>query len=317
LPLSPVDREVINDLELRTRHSNFHFWPSRDRRCLGTNSYFQRVRLRTASAFAVRGMDRAFLDELLADPEGPFQRAGRCEGSAAVRIDVLVNGVPRRALYQRYPKTSWIDPVKTLMRRSAALQTWWFGHALRDRFVPTPRPLALIHRSRFGLPWDGYLLREAVDGATPLDQYLASLHSFDPAQRRVALQRRIEQVAHLVRVLHERGLSHVRLGGDTVFVGDAPDLASRLANPHPWLPIFDGVWLMDLVGLSCHFPMPRRLRVQNLARLNAGLMRHAILSRTDRLTFLGTYLQWDLHGRTGWKAWWREIASETQKLVGP
>ena len=56
-------------------------------------------------------------------------------------------------------------------------------------------------------------------------------------------------------------------------------------------------------------------RVQNLARLNASFHNNALLTRTDRLRFLRTYLNWGIHGRGNWKAWWRRIAQATQDKV--
>ena len=52
--------------------------------------------------------------------------------------------------------------------------------------------------------------------------------------------------------------------------------------------------------------------MQNLARLNAGLHEQHELTRTDRLRFLRSYLQWGLFGKQGWKKWWQAIALATQ-----
>ena len=56
-------------------------------------------------------------------------------------------------------------------------------------------------------------------------------------------------------------------------------------------------------------------RVRDLARLNASLLRHALLTRADRLRFLRTYLNWGLHGREGWKGWWRDVEKATGRKV--
>jgi hypothetical protein len=61
--------------------------------------------------------------------------------------------------------------------------------------------------------------------------------------------------------------------------------------------------------------MPRRLCVQNLARLHASFHKDPLLTRTDKLRFLRTYLQWGLFGRHRWKRWWREIEAATQAKI--
>jgi hypothetical protein len=309
----PANRVVIADLEQRTWLSNFRFWPTRDVRCLGTNRYFERVRSGGVCAYAARDLDRRQLDALLADPDAPFRRTG--VGAAAVELEVRVNGVSRPAVYQRFPAPSGSDTFTALFSRSAPVQMWWHGHAVRDRWLPTPRPLALLQRRHWGLPRESYLLRARVDGAATLEQFLVSLRSLPPEKRRDALRPRIEQLALMVRLLHQRGLSHPRLSIAGLAVSDVPTPEGRLNDPPPWLERLDGIWLMDLVGITNRLPVPRAERVQNLAVLYTSLTHDPIVSRTDRLRFLGVYLEWALRGRTGWKAWWREIDAASRKMV--
>jgi hypothetical protein len=75
------------------------------------------------------------------------------------------------------------------------------------------------------------------------------------------------------------------------------------------------VWLIDLVGVELCRKLRRTRRVQNLARLNASFYTHPLLTRTDRLRFLRTYLNWGVHGRGNWKAWWHRVARATRNKV--
>jgi len=61
--------------------------------------------------------------------------------------------------------------------------------------------------------------------------------------------------------------------------------------------------------------MSRRRRVQNLSRINASFHADGSVTMTDRLRFLRRYLQWGVHGRGGWKTWWREIKQATLDKV--
>ena len=52
-----------------------------------------------------------------------------------------------------------------------------------------------------------------------------------------------------------------------------------------------------------------------MARLHASFHAQPALTRTDKLRFLRTYLQWGLFGRERWKRWWRRIGRATQAKV--
>jgi hypothetical protein len=55
--------------------------------------------------------------------------------------------------------------------------------------------------------------------------------------------------------------------------------------------------------------------VRNLARLHASFFETAAITRTDKLRFLRTYLQWGLFGRDGWKRYWGEIEAATKSKI--
>jgi len=69
------------------------------------------------------------------------------------------------------------------------------------------------------------------------------------------------------------------------------------------------------VGVELFRKLKRARRVQNLARLNASFHATPLLTNTDRLRFLRTYLNWGIHGRGDWKVWWRRIAQATRDKV--
>jgi serine/threonine protein kinase len=88
-----------------------------------------------------------------------------------------------------------------------------------------------------------------------------------------------------------------------------PPPSSLFGQPSP------SVWLIDLVGVKRHRWLSRQRRVQNLARLHASFFLSSPLTRTDKLRFLRTYLQWGLFGRDGWKRWWHEIEAATRAKI--
>jgi hypothetical protein len=201
-----------------------------------------------------------------------------------------VGGAERPVVYKRFRVTSQADPWLSLLRPTAAHRSWVNGQGLWERDLPTPRPLAVLHRGGL-LAREGYLLTEKVPDALDLHAFVRGL---GPPERQVGLRRLIEQVARLVRDLHRRRLSHRDLKA-----------ANLLVNP-------ERVWFVDLVGVRRHRRLARGRRVQNLARLNASFLHHGGLTRTDRLRFLRDYLRGGFHD---WKRWWQAIGAATLAKV--
>ncbi len=312
------------DLECRTLESNLRFWRQHDRRCLGDNRYFRRVRAGDVAGHAVADLPKDALAALLADPDEPFRRPGvvvlkDSPSSRVVELELPGPDGPRRLVYKRFA-VARSDPWAALFRPTPALRSYVMGHGLRLRGLPTPRPLAVFHRRRFGLTREGYLLAEKVPEARDLAAFITELASRPEAERRVILHGLIDRVARLIRTLHERRLSHRDLKAANLLVSRTGWSLARSAKV--WLA--DGattsddemaVWFIDLVGVTRHGELSRARRVKNLTRLCASFVEHAGLTRTDRLRFLRVYLAWGLHGKTGWKEWWREIAAATQAKV--
>ncbi len=297
-----VRAALAADLERQTWESNLAFWRHRDRRCLQPNRYYRRVRSGAAWGHAVTDLDRAELAALAADPDEPFRRAGvrllkDSRSSTVAELEMTVGGVRRRVIYKRFRVTAWSDPWANLVRRSPALRSWVYGHGLRERCLPTARPLLVLHRRSRGLSCEGYLLTEKIEAAADLHDFLARLESLSPRERRAALRHRIDQVARLVRDLHRRNLSHRDLKAANVLLTDT------------------AAWFIDLVGVELFHRLPHRRRLQNLTRLNASFVHSRALTRTDRLRFLRVYLEWGLRGRGGWKSWWREVERATRLKI--
>ncbi|MDW8267152.1 MAG: lipopolysaccharide kinase InaA family protein [Gemmataceae bacterium] len=301
---TPAWRDEANKLEQLTWRSNLRFWRSRDERCLVTNRYYRRVRSAGTVGYVVSDLDEAIAQQLTADPDAPFRqpairRLKQSRSSTVVEFDVCVAGSWKPAVYKRFQVTAWSDPWVALLRRPAALRSWVFGHGLRDRALPTPRPLAVWYRRRWGLWREGYLLCEKVPSARHLGTFLDELARHGEAERRRVVRRLVDQLGRLVRDLHRRQLSQRDLKASNILVQERAG-GDQLA-----------LWLIDLVGIRRYGNLPRNRRVQNLARLHASFVHHPFVSRTDKLRFLRAYLQWGLRGRAGWKWWWRQIEAAT------
>jgi tRNA A-37 threonylcarbamoyl transferase component Bud32 len=282
-----------------------------DRRCLGGNRHYARI----DGGLAVADLGRGELARLLADADSLFDRPGanllkQSSSSAVVEEEAALSGGPRAVIVKRFAG-SWKGAVASLFRPPPALRSYVLGHGLRLRGFPTPRPLAVWHRRRFGLPMEGYLVTEKVPEAIHLRAFVERV---GPGERARAV---LDQLARLLRRLHDAGLSHRDLKAANVLVSAAGYAMSvRGLRDLPPCPGRDLVWLIDLVGARRSGRVGRRRRVRDLARLHMSFLGHPLVSRADRLRFLRTYLDWGSRGKAGWKGWWREVHAAAVEKAG-
>jgi serine/threonine protein kinase len=314
------------EIEQRTWQFNLAFWCRRDLRCLKNNRYYRQVAAPGVVGHAVTELDEDSLAPLLADPDEPFRRPGvrllkDSPSSTVAELEMVVEGELRRVIYKRFRATSAFDPLAALLRRTPALRSWLHGQGFRERALPTARTLAVLHRTRWGMLAEGYLLTEKLTDAQELHVHLETLQRLPPDQRMTLVRGQIDRVARTIRDLHQRRLSHRDLKAANILVRrwDAPPPA--LAASHPTAPLGllhmpeASVWFIDLVGVELFRSLPRSRKIQNLSRLNASFHNKPYLTRTDRLRFLRTYFNWGLIGQGNWKAWWREIEQATVEKI--
>jgi tRNA A-37 threonylcarbamoyl transferase component Bud32 len=306
-----VDERVgARAVERRTRASLLDFSDRLDQRCLGGNRHFRRLRAPGLRGHAVADLDLA---DLPGNPDLLFEQHAQRVLKRSVSSLVLETSLAGRTVVcKRHEMTRPGGPLAALFRPPPALRSYLLGHALRLRGLPTPRPLAVWHRCRLGLPAQGYLLQEKVPDAVELNVFVEQLARLPRGEGRRRLRELVEQVARLVRSLHGWKLSHRDLKA-----------ANLLVSPQGWFmgprgvceSAADGgdhVWFVDLVGARKHRWLGRARKAQNLARLNASFISQPAITRTTRLRFLLTYLAGE---RASWKKWWRRVEAATRAKI--
>jgi hypothetical protein len=279
-------------VEAETEHSILRLWASRQGRCLRASRYFRPVSGQGVRGFAVSEISAEIRDELVKDPDQPFKRPEavllKDSRSATVCLLTFAEGPP--LICKRFRVTERSDPLLNMVRSGGALRSWTAGHAFLDRQLPTPRPWLMLYRRHLGLPTTGYLLCEAVVPAHHLQEVVRSGRT----EKRAAL----DKLARWIRLIHERGIAHRDLKAANILVTTDGECQ-----------------FIDLVGVRFRRHVPRRLRVRDLARLNASFVAVPEVTRTDRVRFLRVYLLWALRGSAGWKEWWKEIAQATEDKI--
>ena len=304
------------EVERDTVASNRAFWANRESRCVSKNRHFRRLNVvgdgcvlrslrersrtgntedrsrserSTLSGHAVADLPADFLTDLLADPDAAFTRPTTrilkdSRTSTVAELVMPTADGPRPVILKRFNIRRRSELLKSLLRRSPALRSWVVGHSLRDRWLPSPRPLAVFSRVRHGCMAEGYLLTEKVAGAVELR---------DGLSRAV-----LEKLARTVRAMHDRGVSHRDLKAPNVLLenGTSPTL-------------------IDLVGVQTRVRVSFRQRAKELARLNASFLASPSVRQADRLRFLRTYLSAGPRRPEGWKLWWRAVGGATMAKV--
>jgi tRNA A-37 threonylcarbamoyl transferase component Bud32 len=293
MPSDEMTAAGARAVERVTHAANLRLWSGRERRWLGSSRGLRKVRCGGVRGLAVRDLPDEFVKQLLADPDAAFTAPGvrvlkDCRSSTVAVLPMPTAVGPVGVVFKRLNATLWTDPVKNVVRRSEVLRSWLNGHALRDRWLPTPRPLAVFHRYRCGLPAEGYLLTELVPGAVQLD-----------TAARVGIPRAtLLRLARVLRQMHDRGVSHRDLKAANVLLANGTDPS-----------------LIDLVGVRTGVRLAVARRAKELARLNASFTSIPAITRGDRLRFLRAYLAAGESSGVGWKSWWNLVSRETATKV--
>lgn len=281
-------RQQAKELERRTHTSNVHLWAKREGRWLGSNRSIQRVKRSDVRGLAVRDIPEHVIRSLLEKPDAVFDRPdthihknSKTSTVGSFLIPMQTGTLP--VILKRVNVRAWHEPLKNLFRKSAVVRSWVNGHTLRDRGLPTPRPLAVFHRYRNGLPTEGYLLTELVPNATPVDAI----------ERTEALR-----LARVLRLMHDRGISHRDLKAANILLANGRE------------PV-----LIDLVGARTLASVSVHRRAKELARLNSSFLSNAAVTRTERLRFLRAYLAAGHAIGVGWKSWWKLVSRATAEKV--
>lgn len=309
----PSARDFALGVEAATRRWAERLWRRWGRRCRSTNKYFQVFKSPNALCIASRDLDPAEVAPLLVDPDAAFNAPGvrvikDSRTTRLIETTMVVDGRPTPVVFKRFNRKKWIDPVLAIFRPSRAWRSWQAGQHLSVRGLPTPKNLAFIarrHKLWFSpfqgvLPYETYLVTVKEEAAVTLSEYvLRELPRLGPDALRAEVDRLTTALAGLVRMMHDRSLSHRDVKASNILV-------RREAAPGE-----PSLTLIDLVGVRLNHPLPMHRRIQNLARLSVSLDGAPGRTRSATLRFLRAYLPHRLNRKDEWKALWRAIDAAT------
>jgi len=302
-------RQRAKEIETEVFESRADFWRRRDQRGPAKYNRINEFIAFGVRAFAVPELPAEFVRRLMTNPDGVFDnvvawwKQGRSTRVAAVDMPAIRHADP--LVFKQYFFKGWHESLATVLRPNQAERAWNHGAALLLRELPTPRPLMLVHKTAAGLPVQSYLLCERVPGALGLCDYLeqriktAASH----AERRRIIEGVVDETARLLRMLHDRQVTHRDLKASNVLAEPTED------------PARPKLWLIDLDGVTTWKKVPERHRAQNLARINVSFFRFDWLTLADRMRFLRTYMGRDFFDRRKRKRLWRAVHADTTAKI--
>ena len=274
-------RAAAQEIATGTRDYGCRVLGSRVRRALRANRDFHICRHGEQTGHAITALPASELAALTARPERLFEQAWDrpvklSPSSLIVRGELPLDGVPTAVAYKRCRPKTLTKQMIAWGGRNRAVHAWVMGHALLERGIATPRPVALVVPGEMRAAGVGYLATEWIADGLNLHLYLWQLAKRPAAERAARRRQLATALGALLGRLHAWRVAHRDLKGCNVLVRERAGSIETL--------------LVDLDGVRIRRQLSEREQVLNLARLAASAEAHDWLRLVDRVRFLRAYV---------------------------
>jgi hypothetical protein len=275
----------------------------RAKRALHTNRDFYVLDTPRARGHAVADIAPADLVRLLEEPER-FERdaASRSsdEGSNSwmVRGEMSVAGQLAPIAWQRLPARPWWRAWSMPTGRSRALWSWYAAHALLERGIATPRPLAVCVPRTWDAGSPSYLATTWIEGAMDLETYARRLATAEPAERLARAAQCARSLGRLLGRMHAWRVAHRDLTAGNLLVREQADSLEVL--------------LSNVRSIRLRRRLTYREQVQNLARLAASLAPLECLSKPNCRRFFAAYVRELRPAEIDLRRIWQDVLASQQ-----
>lgn len=152
---------------------------------------------------------------------------------------------------KQYITKSGIDAVKSVFMPSKARKEWNNGLLLLKKQIPTPEPVAVGERRRFGAVKDCYIITRAIPDSVTGKERLITLQQSPEKNQSANKGLFLKKLISYVKTLHTCGLFHGELHAENILVGRN-----------------DGdFYLIDLGRVICREKTPPAWKIYDLSRL--------------------------------------------------
>lgn len=278
----------------------------RDKRSLRTNRDFVVIRRPGGQAHGVAEVNPSQLARWIeqSPDEWLWQNVDRAvklgHSSVVVVADLELGGVSRRVALKRFRLRDWWKAFKGLFRHGRARRAWCAGHALLQRQIATPRPVALWEPRRPRWRNAGYVATEWIEGAENLHLWGWRLTSSPVGERLRQAARVAESLGRLIGRMHAFQIAHRDLKPSNVLVVQHGDRVETQ--------------LIDVDGIRIARRLSARQKTADLARLAAGIEAHRWVTRGICCRFVRAYVAQFPQGEVAWKSVWRDAARDASRM---
>lgn len=277
-------RAIIKLIEKKTYQSNQNLWANRDNRCLSTNREYVSTYRFGFRKNTVRDLPE-YIEEVLDCPlvDLPISKVIKQSKSSIVGLisdkSVSENRISTiKILPHDHIISDWIRSFLELPGKKA----WRLGHAMINRFLPTPRPTGYLYKGNL-IKSEERIIFDFVPQAIQLDAWFLKYSDNHYSIWEMAID-----LGSLIRRMHMLGVRNRDLKAANILI----DINNN--------PVF-----IDLAGVSLLNQIPESIRLKDLARLS----RSAVIAKmglTQCLRFFKAYQGGQLLPQ--WKDNWRYIS---------
>ena len=272
-----------------------------------SNQYFESFKSNTYKGFINRDFcNDEFLD-LLHNPDRTFSEPAvsiikDSHTTSSCVIPIKIEGGKVEVHIKRYNYQNIFYALKNLFRTSRGKRVWKIANGLISRNLPTPLPISFLEQRKGRVLIKSFFITQNIDRSLPLHTLLQE--SFLKAEIETIRNKNIliQQTAHLIRAMHDRGIWHGDLKSANILVEKKEGQE-------------DTLYLVDLDSTRIKTRLERKDTIGDLARLNVSLLNTRIVSTPDRLRFLKYYLNISKKRDIRLRNYWKEAVLKTQKKL--
>jgi tRNA A-37 threonylcarbamoyl transferase component Bud32 len=201
---------------------------------------------------------------------------------------------------KRYNYQNIFYALKNLFRTSRGKRVWKVANGWVLRNIPTPLPVAFLEQRKGRLLIKSFFITQKIDHSLPLTSLLQKGAANSPEEISKIRDELLQQGAHILRMMHTRGVCHGDLKASNILVRKKAGQKEKL-------------YLVDLDSARVKKSVKEDDKIRDLARLNASLLDTRAVSPSKCLRLLHYYLRHT--GDQKGEEYWKTILERTQNKL--
>lgn len=280
-------------------------WHKRDKRCMKSNKYFVPFKAGTYKGSINRDFYSPELLDLLHNPDKSFLEPLNTvikdsHTTSSCFMPLKIAGKKVEFHIKRYNYQNIFYALKNLFRTSRGKRVWKVANGWVLRNIPTPLPVAFLEQRKGRFLIKSFFITKKIDQSLPLISLFQKGTTNSPDEISKIRNELLQQGAHILRRMHERGVCHGDLKASNILVQKKAGQKEKL-------------YLVDLDSARVKKSVKERDRIRDLARLNASLLDTRAVPTSDRLRLLHYYLRQT--GDQKVEEYWKTILERTQNKL--